>query len=425
MQIAGRGGLMPPDPMRRNLVELCWLRGILAGLLLLTALYCQLTQAGELRWPWGLVLVFALLLLLNALTWLRLRSPREVEQDELFLQLLFDLLLLTMLFRLSGGSSNPFVTYYLVALAIAATTLSRRQTGVLAVLMLLAYSALFWWPPAPMPAGGVQWPWDSYHGHLLGMWVNFTISALLLVFFLGRMHLRLRQRDRYLAEQQRRLLQRDQAVAMGTLAATAVHELATPLATLTLLAEELEQDSRDAAALAALQVELRRCREILSALREQARRPEALPPRPLREHLQNCVQPLQVRYPQCEFVLTASEAAAPVSLPWLLQQVIHNGLDNAAAAARSRVEVALVPEGDDLRCLIRDDGAGFPDEALRSHARPVASSKRDGLGLGLFLGHVTVTELGGSLALRNLAGGGAELDIRVPLARLAAVAEED
>lgn len=399
-----------PDVMRRNLAELCWLRTALMALFGLTLLYGQLTGLALAAAFPSLLLIFGLLLLINGLTALRLRQQEAVADDELFLQLLFDLLLLTCLFRVSGGNSNPFVTYYLVPLAIAASTLALRQTLLLAGLMLASYFSLFVWPPA---AQAVQWPWQTYQGHLVGMMVNFAISSLLLVFFLHRMHRRLREQERYLAEQQRRQLQRDQAVAMGTLAATAVHELATPLATVCLMVDELEEDLPQQ--VQPLQAQLQRCRDTLARLREQAAQPSQLPRQPLHAHLQNCLQPVQVAFPSLRFdVSLSADAARPVVLPWLLQQALSNVLRNAADAARSRVRLVAGLERGEWHCRICDDGDGFPPAVLASAGQPVSSSKPEGMGIGLFLAQSTLAELGGSLRLETSEWGGASVLLRWP-----------
>lgn len=405
---------------RRNLVELCLLRTVLLILLLLTALIMGLSQRWSGALPTGLVLVVGGLVLINLLTLLRLRAASHVGDDELFLQLLFDVLLLTALFLQSGGSGNPFVTYYLVPLAIAASTLGWLQTGALAVFMLLGYSSLFF---GQSGAAAVQWPWHSYQGHIVGMWVNFVISGALLVIFVGRMQRRLRDQDRHLAEQQRRQLQRDQAVAMGTLAASAVHELATPLSTLTLvggeLADTLPDDSPHRQSVQLLQSQLARCRQILANLREQARQPDTMPSKTLREHATAWLQPLQVWQPDRDFTLSLGEGAGHVfGMPWLLQQVLHNLLQNAADASSQHVQLqADVSEGE-LLCVIRDDGAGWPADLIERIGQPAVSSKPDGLGLGVFLSQVTVAELGGVLSLGNAPGGGAEVHLRIPLAAL-------
>lgn len=412
-----------PDASRRNLAELCWLRSVLIALFLATAAWTHIAGLGDLAGATSLWLVTGLFLLINLLTGLRLRTDSPVNDDELFLQLLFDLLLLTFLFRGSGGSSNPFVTYYLVPLALAASTLNWRQTCVLCLLTLLAYASLFFVTPE---AVAIRWPWLSYQGHLLGMWANFFISALLLVFFLGRMHRRLRAQERDLAEQQRRQLQRDQAVAMGAIAAHAVHELATPLATLGLLIEEYRETGDTLAnSLPALEQQLQRCRDILSRLREQARYPEILPSAVLTEHLDNILQPLKVAYPTLNFrcVCThVSPAGAEVSLvmPWLFQQVLHNLLRNAAESGARRVDCQVRLMSDVLVCDIQDDGPGFEEAWLSRYAEPAVTSKPDGLGLGLFLARVTLAEMAGTLQLSHSSAGGARVVVTLPAYHLLA-----
>lgn len=399
-----------PDVMRRNLAELCWLRTALMALFGLTLIYGQLTGLALAAAFPSLLLIFGLLLLINALTTLRLRQREPVADDELFLQLLFDLLLLTCLFRVSGGNSNPFVTYYLVPLAIAASTLALRQTLLLAGLMLASYFSLFVWPPA---AQAVQWPWQTYQGHLMGMMVNFAISSLLLVFFLHRMHRRLREQERYLAEQQRRQLQRDQAVAMGTLAATAVHELATPLATVCLMVDELEEDMP--VQMQPLQEQLQRCRDTLARLREQAAQPSQLPRQALSAHLQNCLQPIQVTFPSLHFESRMdAEASQAVVMPWLLQQALSNVLRNAAEAAKSRVRLVAGKSQGEWHCRICDDGAGFQPGLVAALGQPMLSSKPEGLGIGLFLAQSTLSELGGTLSMASSEWGGASVLLRWP-----------
>lgn len=408
---------LPPDSMRRNLAELCWLRLVLIICMSITALYCHFHGMNLLSAGFALAWIFLLLIVMTLLTALRLQSLTDTDSDEIFLQIMIDLVLLTALFHLTGASSNPFVTYYLVPLAIAASTLSLRQTLALGAMTLLAYSTLFWFDSVGMNS---NWPWQSYQGHLLGMWINFIISSSVLVLFLSRMQRRLKAQQGFMNALQRRQLQRDQAVAMGNLAATAVHELATPLSTLMLLADELEQvlPTGDVAqrAVQSLQSELRRCRQILTNLRTQARSPESLPAKPLQAHIDNCLQPLQTQYVERVIncvILTGAEEV--VSFPWLLQQVLHNALKNALEAAHSQVKLTLHYANARLHCRIEDDGPGFPADILLLTDAPVPSTKPDGLGLGLFLAQVTLSELGGHLSLRNRKHGGAELIFECPL----------
>ena len=96
--------------------------------------------------------------------------------------------------------------------------------------------------------GGITGEHDA-HGwqadfnlHLLGMWFNFALSAVLIAWFVARMAQSLRERDQRLAVAREAALRNEQLVALGTLAAGAAHELGTPLSTIAVIATELERD---------------------------------------------------------------------------------------------------------------------------------------------------------------------------------------
>lgn len=411
-----RGAFLHSETMlRRHVHTLINLRWALVLLLLLMAVACEWLVTPAPSWSIGLLLAFSLLIFINLLSQLRLRSAYSVDHDELFLQLLFDLVVLTWLFRESGGSSNPFITYYLVPLAVAASSLAWRQTYFLALLMLIAYGALFWWPSPPPQA---PWPWHSYEGHLLGMWANFGISAGLLVFFLSRMHQRLRAQEHHYIEQQRQQLLRDQALALGSLAATAVHDLATPIATLTLLAEELDDTS--ASLRTDVQAQLQRCRAILAELRQQAQHPELLPEQPLTQLMEHLVAPLRDSFVNTKITLRVGSPIIALALPWKAQQVITHVLKNALEAQSTEVAISAQVLAGDFICEIRDNGHGFSQAMLNAaferRLEPYISQKPDGLGLGLCLALITLDELNGELALSNDAG--AVVKIVLPLSDL-------
>ncbi|MEO6212030.1 MAG: stimulus-sensing domain-containing protein [Vicinamibacterales bacterium] len=105
-----------------------------------------------------------------------------------------------------------------------------------------------------------------------------------------------------------------------------------------------------------------------------------------------------------------------------LSQVFENLIENAASFSpeASPVEIsASVGRGECVVC-VRDRGPGIPPE----HAERVferffsyrpASNRRDHMGLGLAIARTIVAGYGGSIAARNRADGGAELDVRLPV----------
>lgn len=105
-----------------------------------------------------------------------------------------------------------------------------------------------------------------------------------------------------------------------------------------------------------------------------------------------------------------------------LEQVVDNLLANALRHARAGGHVELeVGEGDGEAVLeVRDDGPGFPEDALphvfERFYRADTSRTTPGSGLGLAIVREIVLRHGGSVEAGNRAPGGAALRVRLPRA---------
>jgi two-component system C4-dicarboxylate transport sensor histidine kinase DctB len=78
-----------------------------------------------------------------------------------------------------------------------------------------------------------------------------------------------------------------------------------------------------------------------------------------------------------------------------------------AGAAVSRLRVVR-PSAERVQVRISDQGPGISEEAGARLFEPYFSTKTTGTGLGLAISRGIVEELGGSITLANLPGGGAE-----------------
>ena len=103
-------------------------------------------------------------------------------------------------------------------------------------------------------------------------------------------------------------------------------------------------------------------------------------------------------------------------LEQVLVNLLINGLDamdaldaKAEAAAR-RLVVVISNLGREVSISIRDSGAGIPEEVLLHLFEPFFTTKTagKGLGLGLPISRMIVSELGGRIDVRNNTNGGAE-----------------
>jgi two-component system, CitB family, sensor kinase len=100
----------------------------------------------------------------------------------------------------------------------------------------------------------------------------------------------------------------------------------------------------------------------------------------------------------------------------IVGNLVDNALDALASGTGGRIDVRLAAGGDRVRLEIRDDGPGFPADAL-DHVfeagwttKPGTAAGRRGLGLSLV--SAVVSRLGGTVAAAN--DGGAVLTVEVP-----------
>ena len=218
--------------------------------------------------PMGAVLTLMALFSLST-AW-RLRQEMPATQVEFLVHLLTDLTAFAVLVFFSGGVTNPFASLMLVPVVIAAISLRPRWVWLLASVAGGFYAVLlFFYQPL-----AVADPIAAYGMHLGGMWFNFLISAGLIAFFVTRMHAALRTRDQELSTLREKQLRDERIVALGTQAALAAHELATPLATIQTTAHELASEFANDPDIGAdcrlLEKQAQACKRILTQLAARA-----------------------------------------------------------------------------------------------------------------------------------------------------------
>ncbi len=102
-----------------------------------------------------------------------------------------------------------------------------------------------------------------------------------------------------------------------------------------------------------------------------------------------------------------------------LSQVVLNVLRNAIEAVQlvpeRSLQIQLTRSADEAVLSIRDSGPGLDPEVAERAGMPYFTTKADGLGLGLSISTAILQQHKGSLVLRNAEGGGASVDIRLPL----------
>jgi two-component system sensor histidine kinase RegB len=433
-----------------HLRRLFWLRNAAIAALCATLLLAYQFLKQELPWlPMLGAIVF--LALLNIFSWWRLSRDYPVGNSALLMQLVADVGVLTVLLYFTGGSTNPFVSLYLLPLVITAATLPRLHTWIMAVLTLVCYSLLMlWYVPLPMsgehgaqaphsehrhdhaaadPAGGatmlkLSTVNDAFNAHIVGMWLGFVISALVVAYFVVEMARAVRERDAQLNRVREETLRNERIVALGMQAAGAAHELGTPLSTLAVVIGELRHDTaalpewRDSLNL--LDGQVRACRTILDKLLANAQDNAGSSQQALDAFLAETLNEWQLLRPtaHCTSHTAGAQPAPKMRIDPALRAALMNLLNNAADASPQGIDIHA--HWDDARFTleIRDHGPGLSASAAASVGTAFFTTKENGRGLGFFLANATLEKMGGTVRLFNRDEGGATTEVILPLVNM-------
>jgi two-component system sensor histidine kinase RegB len=429
---AMKASLFAGQTGHHHLRRLIALRGIaVAGQCLVLALAYY---ALGMQLPWlPMFAVIVALAAFNFLSWWRLGRDYPVSNAELFAQLTVDVLALAGLLYFSGGSTNPFISLFLLPLVIAAATLTRGYTWGMAALTTACYTLLMkFYVPLSLPQSvGMNHEMSSMEGmdmshmpqgsifnlHIFGMWLGFVLSAAIIAFFVVRMAQAVRERDELLARVREETLRNERIVSLGTLAAGAAHELGTPLSTMSVVIGELQHETdlntewKDSLSL--LDGQVRNCRRILDKMLDDSQ-PAALP---LGEFLAATLDEWRLLRPatECAYSTQGCDAAVLRNFDPSLRPALLNLLNNAADASPQRIEVEARCSSDELTLTISDHGPGLTADTAARAGSAFFTTKEEGRGLGLFLANATLERLGGKVRLFNREGGGAATEVTLPL----------
>ena len=416
------------------LIKLRWVAAI--GQLITVATVMFVFQV-EVHWE-PLAIIILLTSSSNLLLTYRFESLRSRELNSLapwesllFGVMLLDLGFLTAMLSFSGGISNPFSVFYLVNLALAATVLTPRNTGILAIvtvgciaLLLIARN-----PTSLLGGWHIQDLENSIPLHILldGTSIALVTCAMVIVYFTTRLNVELQRKEASLRVNEIKQARSEKLEALGTLAAGAAHELSTPLATIAVVAKEVQRglEKGDFPAeikedIGLIRSELDRCRAILDQMSTDAGQATGEPIIRVTAQnlLEDVVQRIETQH-RDRVTMNLPAAQAEIEAPrHLLAQAIRGLIKNAidATPANESIELEATVGDQEIAIIIRDHGTGMPPDILARIGEPFFTTKQpgSGTGLGVFLAKNVVEKLNGEVRIESEPQLGTTVTLLIP-----------
>ncbi len=436
------------------LIKLRWLAvwGMIFTVLFVDKVFPIMLPAFSKHWMLYIALLIASY---NVVLFLRLRRVRRfVDVNPEFvircaqrltqIQIVADLICLTIILDLSGGLINPLCMFMLFHIAIAGIILSRVQAfrvALLACMLLLVMGMIGRLMPSwRVPLRGfpleLENPLTENWFYIFSVWLSYTITFFLIAYFTTGVSGQLREALDNLEQANKALRKQDET--KSRFLRVVAHQLRSPLAAIISLIRAYQDTGR----INNLPSECkdlferidRRCQSMMDLISDLLRLTQ------IKENLDEQEQVKQVNIYQValDTIQMFSQQAESKNLELDIQfededtvilarerdisDIIGNLVSNAIKYTDSgRIEVSGKREGDKYVLTVSDTGIGIPEEDQPKlfeefyRASNAKKTSEPSSGLGLNIVKAIVQKLGGEITFTSKPGEGTTFVVELPL----------
>ena len=310
--------------------------------------------------------------------------------------LFYDLIQLSILLYLTGGVTNPFTILLIVPAIVSSTFLTLRSaiklsiTTIVILILLTIYHL-------PLPHSG------ELHFHVPDIYlyavpIAIIVGLIFLTYFGVRFGIESRKRTEALNRLELILAKEHELESIGLQAAAAAHSLGTPLSTITVIAKELERETRNnpkySKDIELLLSQTKRCSDILKNLsKNQLQEDSFLTDIKIEELLGEIVKSYaEISEKKLSLLVEKNRFNPQIERTLEITYGLRNFIGNAVKYSKSSVDISLESNDKVTKVQVCDDGPGFSEDILNVLGEPYIRSKnkiissKSGLGLGTFIG---------------------------------------
>ena len=336
--------------------------------------------------------------------------------------LIIDILQLSFLLYLTGGTINPFSIFLIIPSIFASSSLNLKTNIMLITLTIISIIFLtFFHKELPSPLNNYIFNKHYYYSVPIAL----IVALIFLNFFAITFGIESKVRKEALDKIQEVISKEHELVSLGGQAAAAAHSLGTPLSTIKIISQDLfSQFKNNKDVLKDLELlvsQVNRCNEILKRLTLNPNIEDDFIDRNL--SLYDYVKEITNSFKEISnknFVIDVEQNSNPFDIRKSIEIVygIRNFLGNANKFSKKSVFVSIKSDSEISQLTIEDDGPGFSKDILNKIGEPYIKSLRlndntkSGLGMGIFIGKTLLEKNYAKILFRNSeTRGGAEIKI--------------
>ncbi len=349
-------------------------------------------------------------------------KKNQLQENISLIFLTLDILQLSFLLYLTGGTINPFSIFLIIPCIFASNSLSIKTNILLIFLTISSIIFLtFYHQELPYPINEYVFNKHYYYSVPIAL----IIAMIFLSFFALLFGNESKVRKDALDKIQEVISKEHELVSLGGQAAAAAHSLGTPLSTIKIVSQELynnfksNKDVKKDIELLVSQVN--RCNEILKKLSLNPIVEDDFIDKNinLHEYIKEIVNSFK-EISDKNFIINIEQNYNSFEITKSIEIVygLRNFIGNANKFSKKNIYISITSDSENSSISIEDDGLGFPRDILTKIGEPYIKSlqsknkSRTGLGLGIFIGKTLLEKNKAKLLIRNSeTRGGAEIKI--------------